>query len=424
MAFWNSWFRPAQAAPRSSFQSPGGGILISTTQQLEEALRAGTLTASGQAVTPDTAMRVAVVYAAVRIISGSTATLPLNIKRRVDERTREDASDTPLWQIFHRRPNRWQTPSQFKRMLQAHVLLRGNGYALIARSRGEVRELIPLHPDRVEVEQNDDLSLSYRYTRAAGDTLTLPQAEVMHLVGLTLDGVRGVSPITYARESIGESLAMAAHGAVVFRNGARVSAVLTHPGKLREEGQENLRASLDDFRAGGEREGKVLILEEGMKIEPIAMNSADAQWIEARGFNRRDTAMFFGVPPHMYGDTEKTTSWGTGIEQQANGFVTWTLDDHLTMWEETINRDLIPAGSDLFARFNRAALVKGDIKARWEAHVKALQWGVRSPNEVRALEDENPREGGDVWYDPPNTAGAGAEDSETPPPPIDGTDEE
>ena len=134
------------------------------------------------------------------------------------------------------------------------------------------------------------------------------------------------------------------------------------------------------------------------------MTAEDAQWIESRKFSRTDIAMFFGVPPHMIGDTEKSTSWGSGIEQQSIGFVTYTLEDHLTTWEETANRDLI-TDSSIYARFNRRALVRGDIKTRTEHYVKMLQWGVYSPNEVRAREDENPRADGDVYYDPPNTAG-------------------
>lgn len=355
-------------------------------------------------------MRVAAVYASVRIIAGAVATLPLHIKRRVDDRTREDASDTPIWTVLRRRPNRWQTPSQFRRMLQAHLLLRGNAYAMIVRSRGQVQELIPLHPDRVEVKQRDDLALEYHYTRQDGRRIQLAQAEMFHLVGLTLDGVHGVSPITYARETIGLSLSMEDHGASTFRNGARVSGVLKHPNKLGPEAVANLKAGLEEFRSGGEQEGKNLILEEGMDYARIAMTAEDAQWIESRKFSRSDIAMFFGVPPHMIGDTEKSTSWGTGIEQQSIGFVAYTLEDHLTMWEEAINRDLIGADDKLYARFNRAALVKGDIKARWEAYVKGLQWGVWSPNEIRALEDENPREGGDVFYPPPNTAGVPADE--------------
>ncbi|WP_353641331.1 phage portal protein [Mesorhizobium sp. WSM2239] len=408
MGFWSRLFgdKPAAAQPRAATQSAGGGVLITTSQQLEEALRDGQLTASGAAVTPDKAMRVAAVFACVRIRSGVVANMPLAIKRRIDDKTREDAIDHPLWKLFRRKPNRWQTPSQFRRMLQAHVILRGNAYAMIVRSRGNVMEMIPLHPDRVECKQNDDLSLSYIYTRRDGGRVNLTQSEVFHLVGLTLDGVHGVSAITFARETIGLSLSMENHGATVFKNGARVSIVLKHPDKLGKEGLENLRASLDEYRSGGESEGKALILEEGMETAPLAMTAEDAQWIESRKFSRNDIAMFLGVPPHMIGDTEKSTSWGTGLEQQTQGFVTFSAEDDLTTWEETINRDLIGDDEpDVYARFNRSALVKGDIKVRWEAHVKALQWGVLSPNEVRALEDINPREGGDIWYPPPNTAG-------------------
>ena len=409
MAFWSGWFAsatPAPAQPRNSFQDAGGGVLITTSRELEEALRGGVVSGAGVSVTPDTAMRVAAVFACVRLRSGVVANMPLAVKRRVDERTREDASDHPLWKVLRRRPNRWQTPSQFRRMMQAHLMLRGNAYAMKVVSRGNVIEVVPLHPDRVECKQLDDLSLSYTYTRADGRRVVLGQSDVFHLVGLTLDGVHGVSALTYARETIGLSLAMESHGATTFKHGARVSAALSHPNKLGPEGQELLRSSLDAFRSGGEQEGKTLILEEGMTYTPIAMTAEDAQWIESRKFSRTDIAMFFGVPPHMIGDTEKSTSWGTGIDSQTQGFVTFTSEDDLTTWEETINRDLISDDEpDLYALFNRAALVRGDIKARWEAHVKALQWGVSSPNEVRALEDQNPREGGDIYYDPPNTAG-------------------
>jgi HK97 family phage portal protein len=404
MAFWSSWFASAPSTrpqPLASYQDSGAGVVITTAADLEEALRSGSVSASGASVTPSSAMRVATVYACVRIIAGAVATLPLDIKRRVDARTREDASDHALWTLMRRKPNRWQTPSQFRRMMQAHQLLHGNAYALKVMSRGQVVELIPLPSDRMEVEQADDLSLKYTWTRKDGRRVILSQGEVFHLVGLTLDGVMGVSAIRYARETIGLSLSMEDHGATTFRHGARVSAALSHPNKLGKEGQEVLRASLDAFRSGGEQEGKTLILEEGMTYAPIAMTAEDAQWIESRKFSRTDIAMFFGVPPHMIGDTEKSTSWGSGIEQQSIGFVAYTLEDHLTMWEEAIGRDLVPAAElDVYARFNRAALVKGDIKTRWDAYTKGRQLKVYSANDVRALEDLNPIVGGDVYENP------------------------
>lgn len=417
MNLWTRMIRgilPAASQPRASYQAAGGGVVINTSQQLEEALRGGAVTASGTTVTADNAMKTSAVYASVRIISGAVANMPVHLKKKVDERTREDASDQPLGFVLRRKPNRWQTPSQFRRMMQAHLLLRGNAYAMIVRSIGVVKELVPLHPDRVECKQNDDLTLDYIYTRKDGRKIRLPQKEVMHLVGLTLDGVHGVSAITYARETIGLSLSMENHGATTFKNGARVSNVMTHPGKVGPEGLEFLKASLDEYRSGGESEGKALILEEGMSVTPLAMTSEDAQWLEGRVFSRVDIAMFMGVPPSMIGDNSGSDSnWGTGLEQKSIGFVTYTLEDWLTTWEETIWRDLIAdSDPDMYVKFNRAALVKGDLKSRWEAYVKGLQWGVYSPNEIRALEDQNPREGGDVYYDPPNTAGTSGQEKD------------
>jgi HK97 family phage portal protein len=361
----------------------------------------------GVSVTPESAMRVSAFNRSVTLICSAVGTMPLHLKRRVDSRTREDASDHPLWNVLRRKPNGWQTPSQFRKVMQLHLLLRGNAYGLIVRSRGLVTGIIPMHPDRVVCKQHEDMTLTYEYTRANGGAITLQQSDVFHLIGLSFDGVHGVSPLTYARESIGSSLAMEGHGANTFKNGARPSIVLKHPGKLGKDGIESLRSSIDSYRSGGEAEGKALILEEGMSTEPLAMTAQDAQWIEARQFSRVDIAMFMGVPPSMLGDNSGSDSnWGTGLEQKSRGFVTYTLEDYLTTWEETIARDLISDDEpDLYARFNRAGLIKGDLAARWAAYTQGLMWGVYSPNEIRALEDENPREGGDVFYPPPNTAG-------------------
>lgn len=407
MAIRWPWAQKVGTAPQAAMQDSGGGVLIQTSQQLEEFLKSGETTRAGAVVTPHTAMRQGAVYACVRLLSGPPATLPLGIKRRVDAKVREDASDTDLWKVFNRRPNRWQKPHQFKRMMQAHVLLRGNGVALKVMSRGLLQELIPLDPDRVDIKQNDDLSLRFEYTRKGGGRETFQQKEIFHLYGLTLNGFSGVTPITYARETIGLAMAQEDYGATQFKNGMRASGVLTHPQKIGDDARKNLKASLDEYRAGGDSEGKFLVLEEGMTQSQLKLTAQDQQWIDSRKLSRSDIAMFFGVPPSMIGDNSGSDSnWGTGLEQKANGFVTFTLEDYLTMWEEGITIDL---NSDpaIYAKYNRNALVKSDIKARWDAYVKALQWGVYCPDDVLELEDRNPRADGQggKFYDPPNTAG-------------------
>lgn len=415
MSIWSRLWSglSAPVSPRAAIGD--GGITVSTPEELEAALRGDGMSGSGTTVNADTAMCSSVVYACVRIISGPVSWMPLQVKRRVDDRTRVDATDAPLWKVLNRKPNKWMKPAQFKRMLQAHVLLRGNAYAFILRNaRGKVVQLLPLSPDRVETKQLDDNSIVHIWTRKGGGQVTLKQSEVLHLFGLTLNGFSGVSPIKYARETIGLGLSQQRHGSTMFKNGARVASVLEHPKQISDPAYARLRADMDDFKSGGAREAGTLILEEGMSFRPIGMTNDDAQWIESRKLSNTDIAMFYGVPPHMYGDTEKSTSWGSGIDSQTQGFATFTLEDHLTMWEEALTADCLDetADADLYVRFNRKALIKSDIKARWESYVKALQWGVYSPNKVLELEDENPREGGDIYYPPPNMTADSLENDE------------
>ncbi|MBG6116783.1 HK97 family phage portal protein [Sphingobium sp. JAI105] len=402
----------ASGRPLAQSVSPDGGFVISTSQELEAALR-GEAGLSGEVVTPETAMRVGAVFGCVRLIAGKVATLPIDVKRRVDDRTRIDASDHAVAQLLRRKPNGWQRPAQFKRMMQAHVLLRGNAFALKVISRGEVRALIPIHPERVTVRQRDDLTLEYDVVRKNGSPITVSQDEMFHLYGLTLNGYSGVTPLTYARETIGQARARDRQVAATFRHGARPSGAVSMPDdkKLSDPAYDRLQRSLDDFRAGGEKDGGVLLLEEGLKWETISMSPTDMQWIEGQKLSRSEICMFFGVPPSMIGDNSGSDSnWGTGLEQKSNGFSAYTMDDHLVMWEEEIGAMI--ADPKIYARFNRAAMVRTDIKTRYAAHAVALQWGWASPNEVRALEDQNPREDGDIYYPPPNTAGDASGKSE------------
>lgn len=393
-------------APRAEIIAPDGGFTITSMEELEAAIRGYNVAANGVAVTPDTALRVGAVFGCMRVLCGPPATLPFQVKRRVDDRTRANASDTRIWSILNRKPNSWQKPAVFKRMLTAHVILRGNGYALkVNATRGGIQELIPLHPDRVEPIQNDDLTVDYKWTRKNGTQITVPGADMLHLMLFTFDGVKGVTPITYARETIGLSLGMDRHMGKIAGNGARASGVLKSPNKLSDPAYENLKKSIEQYRAGGDKEGEIMLLEEGLEYQQIGLSPEDMQWIEGRKLSRSEICMFLGVPPSMIGDNSGNDSnWGTGLEQKKNGFLAFTEEDYLTMWEEAINLDCCDS-EDLYARFNRSALVQSDTKARWEAYVKALQWGVMSPNEVREKEDMNPREGGDIYYPPPNTAG-------------------
>lgn len=390
-----------------------GKIIDLKDPDAAEYLRTGHGSASGVSVGVDGALRIAAAWRCVNIIAGAMASMPLDLYRRVSEKEREVAVDHPLRDVLTRRPNSWQTPSEFRRMMQAHVLLRGDAIGLKITSRGRLLEIWPLFLP-VRPVQLPDMSMVYDVTRPNGSVVRLPANDVFHLRGLSLDGVRGLGVLQHAREAMGLALQSERSAGKMFAQGYIAKPILEMPAgqRLSDEAYERLKQSLDEEQAGAENAGKMLLLEEGLKANALGMSAADAQFLEARKFQRSDIAMFFGVPPHMIGDVEKTTSWGSGIEAQGIGFVTYTLGDWIVTWEEAIRRDLIGdarADRDLYAKFETKGLMRGDLKARGEYQVRMMQWGVMSPNEVRALEDMNPRPDGDIYYDPPNTAGGSGE---------------
>ncbi len=376
-------------------------------EQVRDFLRIGGSmeSASGAVVNDNSAMRVAAAWRCVNIISGTVGSLPLDLIRRESETVRRPARGHPLRRVLTVKPNIWQTPSEFRRMMQTHLLLRGNAYALKVRVGRDVVGLIPIVPDRVMVEQLPDLSLRYQVTHKSGAVHFYQQSEILHLRGMTLDGVKGMSVISHMRESLGLALQSELAGAKLMKNGQFTTSVLTHPNKLSIEAYDRLKASIAE-NGGSEGAGSTRILEEGMKWEATSMSAVDMQFLEQRNFQRYDIAMFFGVPPHMIGATEKATSWGSGIEQMGIGFVTYTLNDWLVTWQEALKRDVINESEweTIDVRFFPQALLKGDTKTQWDAFTKGRQWGIYSANDVRALLDMNPREdeAGDDYAVPPN----------------------
>lgn len=377
-------------------------------EQIRDFMRQGS-TASGAVVTEESAMRVAAAWRCVNIIAGAIATLPIDIIKRESEEVRRPAVGHPLRRILTVKPNTWQTPSEFRRMLQSHLLLAGNAYARKVFVGTQLVGLIPLPVNRVTAEQLDSTAMKYKVLRKDGSSITFPQKEIFHLRGMSLDGVTGMSVLSNMRESLGLALQTEQAGARLFSNGILAGGVIKHPGKLSDNAARHLRESMEERNRGAQNSGKWILAEEGMTVEPISLSAEDAQWLGTRDFQRYDIAMFFGVPPHMIGATEKTTSWGSGIESQGIGFVTYTLTDWIKTWEESVKRDLLPENEweTTDARFNANALLRGDFKTRWDGYVKALQWGVYSPDDIRRMEDQNPRPdgGGGIYYDPPNTAG-------------------
>lgn len=396
-------------------------LSTATSPEVQEFFRDGSNTSiSGRSITDTNAMKVAAAYRCVNIISGVVSWLPMDLIRRESENVRKPAVGHPLRRVLTVRPNAWQTPKEFKQLMQTYVMLRGNAVAIKVMSLGQVVALLPIHPSRVLIEQENDLRMKYTVTNVDGSMRVYRSAEVLHLRGLSLNGFAGLSVLSHMRETLGIALDGETAAATLMKNGSFVESVIKHPEKMSPEAYARLKESWQERNSGAGNTGKTAILEEGADLVKTTMTASDLQFIESRAFQRYDIAMFFGVPPHMIGATEKTTSWGSGIEQQNIGFVTYTLNDWLVMWQEALKRDAIneKEWDALDVRFFTQALLKGDTKAQWDAFTKGRQWGVYSPNDVRAMLDLNPRTDaeGDEYAAPPNQNPDDAADpAETPP---------
>ncbi|KKJ75438.1 hypothetical protein WH95_18530 [Kiloniella litopenaei] len=403
---FRDWFRGDQVPAKEENTPQAMGQTydlsnVTSSQELADYMRSGKETASGVAVGESESLQVSTVFRCVNLLCGVIGTVPIRIK---DEETLKVDYKNPISVLINRKPNGWQTAQEFRKYLQMCVLLRGNGYAYKVRSGSKIVSLIPMPPSQTEVKQENDLSLKYTYTRRDGTKVEFAQDDIFHLRGMSLDGVKGLSVIQYAREAIGFSKAASDHGSSTFKNGTNLGAVLEHPKSMGPDAQKRLRDGLEKYR-GSKNAGKTLILEEDMKYKSLGMTFEDAEFVENKKFSVIEIAMFFGVPPHMIGFTETSTSWGSGIEQQSMGFVNYTLNDWFETWTGATERDLLSNRMDLVAEVDSSKLLRGDIAARSEANAKSLQWGYRSPNEVRRSEGLPPREGGDRFYEPPNTAG-------------------
>lgn len=377
---------------------------VVTVEQLAEIMRGEEGVPAVGMGRANQAMMVTAVQTCVRLVTGGVSNTPIKIMRIKDDDTREEARGSEIWNLVRKRPNRFMRPKQFIRMSVAHVMLRGNFYALKVKGvNGHVLELLPLDPDQCKAEKLITGEIVYRYTRRNdGKQFVYSRDDILHLYLLTLDGVTGVTPITYASTTISSARDMERHGQKVFKNGARVSGLLTTDKRLGPEGRQNIRDAMKEYREGGEHEGGDLVLEENLKYERMSMTSQDAQWIEARKLGKADIYEIFGIPLHMTALADKQSNWGSGVEQHNKQFMQWVLEDYFGMWEEAINCDVIGDNSKLEAVFDRSTLLRGDMKAQSQRDQTDLQWGINSPNEVRKRRGENPRPGGNIYYPPPN----------------------
>lgn len=369
----------------------------------------GGAAASGIVVNPQTAMQCGAVFACIKVLSEGVGMLPCRLWRGRLGGAMAPAFDHPLYRLLAHAPNEYQTCTEFFEMVVLHICLRGNSYSFInRRSDGVPIELLPLHPDAVRCRMGDNWRLQYTMTLANGAQKDAGDDEILHIKGQTLNGWEGLSPIAYARESIGLAISAERFGSLFFKNGAKASGVLEHPGQISEEAQARIKKTFDESTSG-DMAHSTGILEEGMKYNKIQMTAEDAQFLETRKYQRSEIASIYRVPAHKINDLEKATY--SNIEQQSLEFVQDALMPWFTRIERAIKRDLIEQEEeeDLHIRFAIAGLLRGDQAARSAYYHNGIADGWLTRNEVRMIESDlgimlNPVDGLDVPLRPLNMA--------------------
>lgn len=373
----------------------------------------GAFTASGATVTTDTALQQVTVWACNRILSEAIGQLPVVVQRRESGRW-VDATDHDALELLFE-PNNFWTQHDLFSYLTVWSEMRGNGLLLkSADSRGKVRRLLPVNADDAQIKLEDDWTLSYQLSGALSGDYT--SKKIFHLRNFGTSGAIGLSTIANCREAIGLALKTEEHGARLFQNGAKVGLAIEAPGELGETVYERLHSHITKHHSGAGNAHKTMILEGGATVKPIGMTSEDAQFLETRRFQKQEIASLYGIPLFLLNDTEKSTTWGTGLEQISKAFVRYTLAPRLSRLAQTLNRELIPSKERRVTRFvfNTDAFTLGEFKERMEGYKVAIDAGVLNPNEAREEEGRNAREGGDEYRQPLNIGTEGETENTDP----------
>lgn len=413
----NDWMAKRQAEKIGGLQAATKISDIKPGTDMFDILTGGFgMQGAGMPVTEQTVMAIGAVYACVGLIGGALAALPFHLyKRSPDGRERYDSD---LWWLFNESPfGSWTAASAWQFAAQS-IALKGDGYWRIRRITpytNAIEGFQPIHPDKVQVVQEDGRNY-YLVVTDKGSIDTVDQADMLHFPGIGYDGRRSLTPIRAAlRPAAGIALAADEYAGAFFKNGARPDFALVTDGKLADDSAKLLRETWASRHGGPSNAHLPAILTGGLKVQPLTLTAEDAQLLATRNFQIQDIARIFGVPPHMIGYTEKTTSWGSGVEQMSIGFVRYTLRRYLDSITQEINRKIWPRSRLYFGEFNTDALLDGDSKAQAEYFAKALggpgTQGWMTINEVRKLKNLKPVTQGDQLV----MAGMAAKPEQPPP---------
>jgi HK97 family phage portal protein len=349
-------------------------------------------TESGKTVNDQRAMKLSTVFACTRILTQTISCLPLIVYER-DGDSRKANADHYLNGLLRRSPNSVMTALSMRQAVTAQRVLWGNGYAIIKRNKQSVPiALLPVLPEKMQVKRDTD-RLTYHYDSSGGPRV-YDQENILHLKGFGTDGVVGFSTLGHARESMGITASADQFAAKAFGSNGRPTGVLMMDQTLNPEQRTNAKKIYEGLSVD---DSKLWLLEAGTKYEALSLPPDDLQMLESRSFQTSEIARFFGVPSHLINDTEKSTSWGSGIEQLTLGFLQYTIEPYLKEWESEIHRKLLSTteARSIFVEHNVEGLLRSDSAGRASFLSTMVQNGLMTRNEGRAKENLPPKEGGD-----------------------------
>lgn len=351
----------------------------------------------GKAVTVDSALQLSTVWACVRLISETISTLPLGFYEKLPDGSRRSATDHPLYELLHNQPNADMTAVQFWEVIIASMLLWGNAYIEKARIGKRIVALNFLLPQRMQKHRLSDGSMEYRYRDFDGTIRTLGEDDIVNIPAFSLDGVNGLTPMAYGAKVFGSAHATNDASSSVYTTGMRAAGFLKVQGALNPEQRKALRERLKTFTAGGPDAGTAMVLENGTDYTQLSMNPSDSQMLESRQFAVEEICRWFRTPPSMVGHGGAVSNWGTGIEQQMIGFLTFALRPIIAKVEQAIRKSIVPPGekAKFFAEFGVEGLLRADSEARARFYAIMTSNGIYTRNEVRAKENMPAVAGGD-----------------------------
>jgi len=347
----------------------------------------GTETTAGIHITETVALGIPAVYACIRVLTEAIASLPLLTYERFENGDKERARGFSLYHLLHESPNPLMTSFELRELLVGHLCLRGNAYCFIERDGGEVSALWPLHPDRMQVEV-EGRELVYRY-QTDGTEKIYRMADVLHIRGLSDDGIIGFSPLNLLRDAFGYAKAVGTYSQSYFANDASPGGILSTPNALNAQSMANLKAAWSTGHQGAKKHHRVAVLDNDLKWQSVGVTPQDSQLIESQKFSVVEIARVFRVPLNLVMDYERSTY--SNVTEQNRSFLIHTLQPWLTRIEQAMTKSLLTESEKekFFIEHLTQGYLKADTKSRFEAYKIGIEAGFLTVDEVRQLENMN-----------------------------------